>query len=100
MHVVLHPPGLTLVRCYGELRLEELARVAAASARARAGGLPVVVDLSRVSHLHFAGAALLRAVPGLQLAGASRYVRDLLRAGGAGAHLEFHPSVEEAASAT
>jgi ABC-type transporter Mla MlaB component len=81
MHVALHQNGLTLVRCYGELSLEELARVAAAAARARAEGRMAVVDLGRVTHLHYAGARLLAEVPGLRAAGASRYVRDLLRAG-------------------
>ncbi len=81
MHVALHQNGLILVRCYGELSLEEVARVAAVAARARAEGRMAVVDLGRVTHLHYAGARLLAGVPGLRAAGASRYVRDLLRAG-------------------
>jgi ABC-type transporter Mla MlaB component len=94
MHVALHQNGLTLVRCYGELSLEELARVAAAAARARAEGRMAVVDLGRVTHLHYAGARLLADVPGLRAAGASRYVRDLLRAG-AGA-VDLYRDVGEA----
>jgi ABC-type transporter Mla MlaB component len=98
MHVLREDTGLTVLRCYGELSLAELASVAAAAARARAAGRLVVVDLSRVRHLHFAGARLLREVPGLRLAGASRYVRDLVHAGG-GFGVEFHPDVAQAVRA-
>jgi len=98
MHVLREDLGLTVLRCYGELSLAELASVAAAAARARAAGRLVVVDLSRVRHLHFAGARLLREVPGLRLAGASRYVRDLVHAGG-GFGVEFHPDVAQAVRA-
>ncbi len=58
----------------------------------------MVVDLSRVRHLHYAGARLLREVPGLRLAGASRYLRDLVHAGG-GFGVEFHPDVAHALGA-
>jgi len=95
MHVLRQEIGVTILRCYGELTLAELASVAAASARVRATGGLVVLDLSRVRHLHFAGARLLREVPGLRLAGASRYLRDLLLAGG-GFGVEFHPDVADA----
>lgn len=95
MHVHLDQPGVTVLRCFGELSLAELASVAAAAARARADGRLVVVDLSRVRHLHYAGARLLREVPGLRLAGASRYVRDLVHAGG-GFGVEFHPDLAHA----
>jgi len=98
MHVLREDLGLTVLRCYGELSLAELASVAAAAARARAAGRLVVVDLSRVRHLHFAGARLLREVPGLRLAGASRYVRDLVHAGG-GFGVEFLPDVAQAVRA-
>ena len=92
MHVSREEPGVTVLRCYGELSLAELATIAAGAARSRAAGRLVVLDLSRVSHLHFAGARLLREVPGLRLAGASRYLRDLVHAGG-GFGVEFHPDV-------
>jgi hypothetical protein len=59
----------------------------------------VVIDLKKVTHLHFAGAALLKAIPGLRAAGASRYVRDLVHAGGAGGFLELYGDVEEAVRA-
>jgi len=95
MHVLREETGVTVLRCFGELSLAELASVAAASARARASGRLVVVDLSRVRHLHYAGASLLREVPGLRLAGASRYLRDLVLAGG-GYGVEFHPYVADA----
>lgn len=98
MHVLREEPGATVLRCYGELSLAELASIAAAAARARAAGSLVVVDLARVSHLHFAGARLLREVPGLRLAGASRYLRDLVHAGG-GFGVEFHPDVAHAVGA-
>jgi hypothetical protein len=94
MHVLREEIGVTVLRCYGELSLAELASVAAASARARAEGR-LVVDLSRVAHLHYAGARLLQDVPGIRLAGASRYLRDLVLAGG-GFGVEFHPDVADA----
>jgi len=95
MHVLRQEIGVTVLRCYGDLSLAELASVAAASARVRASGGLVVLDLSRVRHLHYAGARLLREVPGLRLAGASRYLRDLLLAGG-GFGVEFHSDVADA----
>ncbi len=98
MHVLREDSGLTVLRCYGELSLAELASVSAAAARARSAGRLVVIDLSRVRHLHFAGARLLREVPGLRLAGASRYLRDLVHAGG-GFGVEFHPDVAQAVRA-
>jgi len=96
MHVLLEPPGISVVRCYGALSLEELARVAAACARARAAGRAAVVDLSRVSHLHYGGARLLGQVGGLRVAGASRYVRMLLWAGGAYGRIDLHDDVPSA----
>jgi hypothetical protein len=97
MHLSEHHAGLTIVRCAGDLGLEELARVAATAARARAERRLVVVDLARVTHLHYGGARLLQDVPGLRTAGANRYVRDLLRAG-AGT-MEIFGSVPEACGA-
>ncbi len=88
--------GVTVIVGGGELSRAELAGIARVAAAARAEGRVVVVDLARVTHLHYAGAALLRAVPGLRATGASRYVRDLVRAGGAGACVEFHRDLEEA----
>jgi hypothetical protein len=76
MHVLREESGVTVLRCYGELSL-------------------AVLDLTRVRHLHYAGARLLREVPGLRLAGASRYLRDLVLAGG-GFGVEFHPDVADA----
>ncbi len=96
MYTVQPQHGLTLVHCTGELGLEELARITAACARARAERQMVVIDLTRVTHLHYAGARLLRRVPGLRLAGPSRYVRDLVHAGGAGGFVELFDHVEEA----
>jgi hypothetical protein len=98
MHVLREDSGVTVLRCYGELSLAELASVAAAAARARAGGRLVVIDLARVRHLHYAGARLLREVPGLRLAGASPYLRDLVHAGG-GFGVEFHPDLAHALGA-
>ncbi len=91
---------VTVIRARGELTREELAAMSALAARARASGHMVVVDLKGVTHLHYAGAALLKLVPGgLRAAGASRYVRDLVRAGGAGGHVEMFDDLEEAVSA-
>ncbi len=88
--------GVTIVTAAGELGRGELAAIARLAARAREDGRTVVVDLSRVTHLHYAGAALLKAIPGLRAAGASRYVRDLVHAGGAGGYVELYPDLEEA----
>jgi ABC-type transporter Mla MlaB component len=91
--------GVIIIRCEGEVSREEMAEVAAVARRARAEAWMVVVDLKRVTHLHYAGAALLRAIPGLRASGASRYVRDLVFAGGAAGHLELFGDVEEAVRA-
>jgi ABC-type transporter Mla MlaB component len=99
MYEATRGDGVTVIRGAGELGRVELAAVAEVAARARREGRMVVIDLSRVTHLHYAGAALLRDIPGLRAAGASRYVRDLVHAGGAGGHVEFHPDVEEAVRA-
>ncbi|HUL60777.1 MAG TPA: anti-anti-sigma factor [Anaeromyxobacteraceae bacterium] len=91
---------VTIIRGEGELTREALSAISLIAARARAEGRMVVIDLKRVTHLHYAGAALLKAVPGLRAAGASRYVRDLVRAGGAGGHVELFEDLEEAVSAS
>ncbi len=90
---------VTVIKCSGELDRDELAQIAGIAARARRDGRRVVVDLKKVTHLHYAGAALLKAIPGLRAAGASRYVRDLVYAGGAGGYVELYPDVEEAVRA-
>ena len=90
---------VVVIRCEGDVSREELAQVATVARRARAEGSMVVIDLKRVTHLHYAGAALLRAIPGLRAAGANRYVRDLVFAGGAGGHVELFGDVEEAVRA-
>jgi hypothetical protein len=87
---------VTVIRGAGELSREELAAIARVAAQARALGRTVVVDLKRVTHLHYAGAALLKAIPGLRAAGATRYVRDLVHAGGAGGYVEMFADVETA----
>jgi ABC-type transporter Mla MlaB component len=94
-----HDDGYTVIRGIGELSRDELAAIASVAARARRDGRTVVIDLKRVTHLHFAGAALLKAIPGLRAAGASRYVRDLVNAGGAGGYVELYQDVEEAVRA-
>ncbi len=58
-----------------------------------------MIDLYRAVHLHYAGAALLAEVPGLRLAGASRYVRELLCGGRRLRQVELHADVEEAVRA-
>ena len=90
---------VTILRGIGELSRDELSAMAAAARRAREGGRMVVIDLKRVTHLHYAGAALLAAIPGLRAAGASRYARDLVFAGGAGGRVELFGDVEEAVRA-
>ncbi len=90
---------VTVIRCTGELTREELSEIVVIAQRARTEGRMVVVDLKKVTHLHYAGAALLKAIPGLRAAGASRYVRDLVFAGGAGGFVELYGDVEEAVRA-
>jgi ABC-type transporter Mla MlaB component len=96
MYEARNEETVTLIRCTGELCREELSGIARLAHAARREGRMVVIDLKRVTHLHYAGAALLKAIPGLRAAGASRYVRDLVNAGGAGGHLAMYPDVEEA----
>ncbi len=91
-----HQDDVTIIRAEGELPRAELVAIAAVARRARAQGRRVVIDLKRVTHLHYAGAALLKAIPGLRAAGASRYVRDLVHAGGAGGHVEMFADLESA----
>ena len=85
-----------LIRGVGELTHAELSGIAGLAWRARADNQMVVIDLARVTHLHYAGATLLKAIPGLRAAGASRYVRDLVYAGGAGGFVELYGNIEEA----
>lgn len=87
---------VTVIRGVGELTRAELACIAGVASQARAQGRTVVIDLKRVTHLHYAGAALLKAIPGLRAAGATRYVRDLVHAGGAGGYVEMFADVEAA----
>jgi ABC-type transporter Mla MlaB component len=99
MYQVRHEDGVTVVQGAGELSRDELSGIASLAASVRCQGRMVVVDLRRVTHLHYAGAALLKAIPGLRAAGASRYVRDLVHAGGAGGFVELFDNVEEALQA-
>ena len=99
MYEARHEEGVTIVKGVGELGRAELAGIAALAAQARRAGRMVVIDLKRVTHLHYAGAALLKSIPGLRAAGASRYVRDLVHAGGAAGYVELYPDVEEAVRA-
>jgi len=96
MYDVRHADGITIVRAQGELGRAELVAIAALAATARRAQRMVVIDLKKVTHLHYAGAALLKAIPGLRAAGASRYVRDLVHAGGAAGYVELYSDVEEA----
>ncbi|GAO03585.1 anti-anti-sigma factor [Anaeromyxobacter sp. PSR-1] len=99
MYEARNQDEVTVIRCVGELTRDELSAIAGLAQRARREGRMVVVDLKRVTHLHYAGAALLKAIPGLRAAGASRYVRDLVHAGGAGGYVELYGDVEEAVRA-
>jgi hypothetical protein len=96
MYEIRHQDAVTVIKGMGELPRAELEGIAATAAEARSCGRMVVIDLKRVTHLHYAGAALLKAIPGLRAAGASRYVRDLVHAGGAAGYLELFHDVEEA----
>lgn len=89
----------TVVRAAGEISLPEFAAIATLASRERQAGRTAVIDVSGVTHLHYAGAALLKHARGVRIAGASRYVRDLICSSGAGAHVEFYPDVNEALAA-
>ena len=99
MYEARQQDDVTVIRGLGELTRDELSGIAELARRARREGRVVVIDLKRVTHLHYAGAALLKAIPGLRAAGASRYVRDLVHAGGAGGYVELYGDVEEAVRA-
>lgn len=99
MYEARHEKGLTVIRAWGELSRAELSGMAGVAAQARQDGRMVVIDLKRVTHLHYAGAALLKRIPGLRAVSRSRYVRDLVCAGGAGGYVEFFDDVEEAVRA-
>jgi ABC-type transporter Mla MlaB component len=99
MYEARHQDEVTIIRGHGELSRDELVQISNVARRAREAGRMVVIDLKRVTHLHYAGAALLKAVPGLRAAGASRYVRDLVHAGGAAGYVEFHEDLQEAVRA-
>ncbi|BDG10314.1 STAS domain-containing protein [Anaeromyxobacter paludicola] len=96
MYEARHQDGVTIIRGIGELSREELEAIARLATVVREGGRMVVIDMKRVTHLHYAGAALLKSIPGLRAAGASRYVRDLVYAGGAGGFVELYGNLEEA----
>jgi ABC-type transporter Mla MlaB component len=96
MYETRNDDHVTIVKAAGELGRRELAGIAVAAARARREGRTVVIDLAAVTHLHYAGAALLKSIPGLRAAGASRYVRDLVHAGGVAGYVELYPDLEEA----
>jgi hypothetical protein len=96
VHDVVELEGVVVIRGAGELAREELEAIAAGAAEARRDGKRVALDLRRVSHLHYAGAAMLRKVPGLPAAVGSRYVKDLVHAGGAGGFVELFDDVEDA----
>lgn len=99
MHVTSVREHATIIIATGELTLPELAAIAAFASHSRRHGRPAVVDVSGVTHLHYAGARMLKTVRGLRVVGASRYVRDLLWAGDAGATVEFYADVPQALSA-
>ena len=96
MHDAVDLDGVVIIRGAGELARAEVEAIARLAAEERRAGKRVVVDLRRVTHLHYAGAALFRHVPGLRAAGASRYVKDLVLAGGAGGFVELFDDVEDA----
>jgi ABC-type transporter Mla MlaB component len=96
MYDIQNLERVTILTAAGELGRAELAAMARVAWEARLEGRTVVIDLSAVTHLHYAGAALLGSIPGVRAAGASRYVRDLVFAGGAAGYVELYPDVEEA----
>ncbi|SRR6266567_600828 len=96
MYEARHQDGVTIIRGIGELSRAELEAIARLATVVRESGHMVVLDMNRVTHLHYAGAAVLKSIPGLRAAGASRYVRDLVHAGGAGGFVELYGNLEDA----
>lgn len=82
MHDVRDEGRALVLRGFRELGRAELLEIAERARAARNVGREVVLDLRRVDHLHVGGAAALVPIPGLQILVRSRYVMDLLRAGG------------------
>ncbi len=78
MYEARHQDGVTIIRGVGELSRPELEAIASLATAAREGGLMVVIDLRRVTHLHYAGAALLKTIPVVVLT-TSRAEQDVLR---------------------
>ncbi len=56
MYQARHEGGFTIIRALGELGRAELAELAALAARVRRSGRLVVLDLEKVTHLHYRGA--------------------------------------------
>jgi hypothetical protein len=96
MYQARHEGGFTIIRAFGELGHSELSELVDLVAYSQEVGRVVVLDLSRVTHLHYAGTCLLRSVPGLRAVGASRYVRDLVYAAGGAGYVELYQDMEEA----
>jgi len=96
MYQARHEGGFTIIKAFGDLGRAELSELVELAARCQGEGRVVVLDLSRVTHLHYAGVSLLRSVPGLRAVGASRYVRDLVYAGGGAGYVELYPDLQEA----
>lgn len=82
MHATTTAGGVLTILCRGELSRAELVHIADQADEARRGGREVTLDFRRVEHLHVGGADRFARIPGLRIVVASRYVKDLLRAGG------------------
>lgn len=95
MHTIDVEGGATVVRGRGVLSRAEVEEIAARAALERRASRRVVLDLTRVSHLHYRDAARLARVRGLRAAVTSQYVKALLHAG-AGVDLEVFDDLADA----
>ena len=101
-------PQVTTLVLFGELRERELSKLGETLLHlARSGQLDVVLDMRNVSHIHFKGvnplgllARSFRLGGGdIKLAGPSKYLAQVLRAGGSHGIFEVYATPEEASEA-
>lgn len=101
-------PQVSTLVLFGELRERELSKLGETLLHlARSGQLNVVLDVRHVSHLHFRGVKALGLLArtfrlgggDLKLAGPSRYLHEVLKAGGVTGLFDVHATPEDAALA-
>lgn len=101
-------PQVSTLVLFGELRERELSKLGETLLHlAHRGQLNVVLDMRGVSHVHFRGVKPLGLLArsfrlgggDIKLAGASKYLAEVLKAGGSHSLFEVYPTPEEASEA-